>query len=126
MTIPNNREQAMGLLQTVNDLAGQYIAMDNLVGDRDSDKGSVRVKHRGDSTSINVNLKYDPLPDRMNQLREMSFTYKHSHGKETMEYKRLPDSDTQMIHTKSTSEGTEVSAVIDESKGIYTYEERQI
>ncbi|MCD4784142.1 MAG: hypothetical protein K8T10_10015 [Candidatus Eremiobacteraeota bacterium] len=125
-SISNNKEQALTVLAGTKAVAKQFIAKDNTQEDKDPKKGSVVITQNEDTTSLNAKLHYDSLPGQMNKLQDMSISYKHPNGEETASYGRIPDSETEMVSMKSTSENKEVAVVVNKQEGIYMYDERKL
>ena len=122
----SNKQQAMTVLMGTKAIANQYMAKDNKSEDKNPEKGAVHVIQTEDTTTVDAKVKFDPLPGQMGKLRNMSISYKHPNGEETIKYAKVPDSETEMISMKSTSEGKEVAVMVDEQKGIYFYKERPL
>gem|GEM_PF-2715845 len=122
----NETQMAKATLNTVKYLGASFIAQDNTAIDKDSQKGSVSVEEQVDSVQLNVKLSYDELPDKMKQLRQMVLSARHPEGEENISYGRIPDSRTEMVQIKSSEKNKEIAVIVDEEKGIYSYNEKPL
>ena len=122
----NKAEMAMRTLLGTKATAMNYAQKDNTSEDQDPKKGSVHWTSNEDTTSINAKVSFDPLPDQIGKLKGMSLSIKQPGDEKTINYRRVPDSNTEMVSMKSTGENKEVSVMVDESKGIYFYSERPL
>ncbi|MGV8125187.1 MAG: hypothetical protein AB2L14_36025 [Candidatus Xenobiia bacterium LiM19] len=111
-------------MNTVKNWADGIIAQDNKEGvDKDPALGSMDFKIQVDGIKMSGTLKYDELPDKMKQLKEMALTTQGPAG--SINYKRLPDS-TEMANIISIADNAEIAVVVDEKKGIYEYHQRTL
>lgn len=122
----NNTEMAMRTLLGTKAIGMHYVQKDNKSEDLDPEKGSVHWVSNEDTTSIDAKVHFDPLPNQMGVLKDMSLSLKYPEGEDTINYSRIPDSNTEMVQMKSVGENKEVSVIVDESKGIYSYNERPL
>lgn len=122
----NNPEMAMRTLLGTKAIGMHYVQKDNTSEDQDPKEGSVHWTSNEDTTSIDAKVNFDPLPDQIGILKDMSLSIKQPGDEMTITYGRIPDSETEMVSTKSTAENKEVSVIVDESKGIYSYNERPL
>lgn len=122
----NNTEMAARTLLGTKAMAMHYVQKDNTSEDQDPKQGSVHWTSNEDTTSIDAKVNFDPLPGQIDILKDMSLSIKQPGDELTINYGRIPDSNTEMVSMKSTGENKEVSVIVDESKGIYSYNERPL
>lgn len=123
----NNAEMAKMTMGLVRFMGNSLIQNDNKAGfDLDPEPGSVVFNTPQDETSLTGSLKYDELPDKMKQLKEMALNVKSPDSDMEIHYGRIPDSSTEMLSIKSVSSNNEIAVIVDEQKGVYEYCERPL
>jgi hypothetical protein len=126
--ITNTAEMAKMTMDMVRFMGESLILTDNKEGmDLDPEPGSIVFKNLPqDFAEMSGSLKYDELPDKMKQLRQMSLHAVNENGDMDINYGRVPDSSTEMVSIKSKAANNEIAVIVDEQKGVYEYHERPL